>query len=71
MYTESTYKKELKDYSIPDVLRSELSSTILQLLVLGVDNVISFDFMDPPSPETMSRSLETLVYLKAIDPETG
>ena len=27
--------------------------------------------MDPPSPETMSRSLETLVYLKAIDAETG
>lgn len=27
--------------------------------------------MDPPSPETMSRSLETLVYLKAIDPDNG
>lgn len=40
-------------------------------MVLGVSNVINFDFMDPPSPETMSRSLETLVYLKAIDPETG
>ena len=32
---------------------------------LGIENLVRFDFMDPPAPETMMRALENLNYLGA------
>ena len=34
---------------------------------LGIDDLINFDFMDPPAPETLMRALELLNYLAALD----
>ena len=30
---------------------------------LGIDDLVHFDFMDPPAPETLMRALELLNYL--------
>ena len=37
--------------------------------VIGISNLVNFDFMDPPAPETMMRALEVLNYLGALDDE--
>jgi len=50
-------------------LRSNLGSVILQLKKLGIDDLVHFDFMDPPAPETLMRALEMLNYLGALDDE--
>jgi len=50
-------------------LRSNLASTVLQLKRLGIDDLVHFDFMDPPAPETLMRALEMLNYLGALDDE--
>jgi pre-mRNA-splicing factor ATP-dependent RNA helicase DHX15/PRP43 len=42
---------------------------VLQLKKLGIDDLVHFDFMDPPAPETLMRALELLNYLGAIDDE--
>jgi hypothetical protein len=44
-------------------------STLLTLLKLGVEDLVHFDFMDPPAPETLMRALEQLNYLGALDDE--
>lgn len=31
--------------------------------VQGIDDLVHFDFMDPPAPETLMRALELLNYL--------
>ena len=31
-----------------------------QLKKLGIDDLVHFDFMDPPAPETLMRALELL-----------
>lgn len=36
---------------------------------LGIDDLVHFDFMDPPAPETLMRALESLYYLNALDEE--
>lgn len=36
---------------------------------LGVEDLVHFDFMDPPAPETLARALEELNYLGAISDE--
>jgi pre-mRNA-splicing factor ATP-dependent RNA helicase DHX15/PRP43 len=40
---------------------------VLNLKKLGIDDLVHFDFMDPPSPETLMRALEMLNYLGALD----
>jgi pre-mRNA-splicing factor ATP-dependent RNA helicase DHX15/PRP43 len=44
LYTEKSFK-ELQGQTYPEILRSELSSTILTLKKLGIDDLVHFDFM--------------------------
>ncbi|BFZ62616.1 DEAH-box ATP-dependent RNA helicase prp43 [Saitoella coloradoensis] len=67
LYTEEAFQKELIDQTYPEILRSNLSSTVLELKKLGIDDLVHFDFMDPPAPETMMRALEELNYLACLD----
>lgn len=56
-----------QDNTYPEILRSNLGSVVLQLKKLGIDDLVHFDFMDPPAPETLMRALELLNYLAALD----
>ena len=67
LYTEESYEKELKKSSIPEILRSNITSVVLNLLKLGINDLVHFDFIDPPAPETMMRAIEMLNYLGAMD----
>merc|ERR1712137_1139696 len=67
LYTEKSYKKDLQPQTYPEILRSNLGSVVLQLKKLGIDDLVHFDFMDPPAPETLMRALELLNYLGALD----
>lgn len=67
LYTEGAFKKELIEQTYPEILKSNLSSTVLELKKLGIDDLVHFDFMDPPAPETMMRALEELNYLACLD----
>jgi pre-mRNA-splicing factor ATP-dependent RNA helicase DHX15/PRP43 len=67
LYTEAAFKKELIEQSYPEILCSNLSSTVLELKKLGIDDLVHFDLMDPPAPETLMRALEELNYLACLD----
>ena len=67
LYTEKAFKKELMEQTYPEILRSNLGMVVLQLKKLGIEDLVHFDFMDPPAPETLMRALELLNYLGALD----
>ena len=67
LYTEGAFKKELIEQTYPEILKSNLSSTVLELKKLGIDDLVHFDLMDPPAPETLMRALEELNYLACLD----
>lgn len=69
LYTEEAFEKNLIDNNYPEILRSNLASTVLMLKKLGIKDLVHFDFMDPPAPETLMRALELLNYLGALDDE--
>jgi pre-mRNA-splicing factor ATP-dependent RNA helicase DHX15/PRP43 len=69
LFTERTFKTELQEQTYPEILRSNLGSTILTLCKLGITDLVHFDFIDPPAPETLMRALELLNYLGALDDE--
>ena len=69
LYTEKSFHEDLIAQTYPEILRSRMESVVLTLLKLGVEDLVHFDFMDPPAPETMMRALELLNYLGALDDE--
>jgi pre-mRNA-splicing factor ATP-dependent RNA helicase DHX15/PRP43 len=69
LYTEKSFHDDLQETTYPEILRSKMSNVVLTLKKLGVDDLVHFDFLDPPAPETLMRALELLNYLGALDDE--
>jgi len=46
-----------------------LGNVVLMLKSLGINDLIHFDFMDPPPAETLIRALEQLYALGALNDE--
>ena len=69
LYTEKSYNTELLENTYPEILRSNLATTVLNLKKLNINDLVHFDLMDPPAPETLMRALELLNYLGALDEE--
>ncbi|KIL59148.1 hypothetical protein M378DRAFT_169653, partial [Amanita muscaria Koide BX008] len=67
LYTEKDFMRELEEQTHPEILRSNLSNTVLGLVKLGIKDLVHFDWVDVPAPETLMRALELLNYLAAID----
>lgn len=66
LYPESAFST-LPLSSSPELQRSNLAPTILQLKALGIDNLHRFSFLSPPHPELFSRALELLFAVDALD----
>ena len=69
LYTEAAYQTEMLPTSIPEIQRQNLSHTILMLKAMGINDLLHFDFMDPPPTNTMLTALEELYALSALDDE--
>ncbi|KAF6142013.1 hypothetical protein GIB67_037981 [Kingdonia uniflora] len=69
LYTESAYRNEMSPTSIPEIQRINLGSTTLQMKAMGINDLLSFDFMDPPSPQALISAMEQLYSLGALDDE--
>lgn len=69
LYTEKAFKTELNEQTFPEILRSNLGMIVLTLKKLGIDDLVHFDFLDPPAPETLMRALEVLNFLGCISDE--
>ncbi|KAI6008788.1 P-loop containing nucleoside triphosphate hydrolase protein [Pisolithus orientalis] len=67
LYTEKDFMSELEEQTHPEILRSNLANTVLELVKAGVKDLVRFDYVDTPAPETLMRALELLNYLAALD----
>ncbi|KAI5070262.1 hypothetical protein GOP47_0014605 [Adiantum capillus-veneris] len=67
LYTEDDYTNLMSAETVPEIQRSNLTSTILQLKALGIDSIMRFDWLASPAPEAMVRALETIFAIGAID----
>ncbi|KAH0981266.1 hypothetical protein GBA52_008443 [Prunus armeniaca] len=69
LYTESAYRNEMSPTSIPEIQRINLGTTTLTMKAMGINDLLSFDFMDPPSPQALISAMEQLYSLGALDEE--
>jgi len=67
LYTKWSFEHELDDDNAPEIQRSNLGHVVLMLKSIGIDDLLHFDFMDPPPPETLIKALEQLYALSALN----
>ncbi|CAI5948223.1 unnamed protein product [Closterium sp. NIES-65] len=67
LYTEGTFDA-LPEAPVPEMLRCNLAAVVLQLIALGVKDLLSFPFLDPPPQAPRLRALEHLAaILRALE----
>lgn len=66
LFTEESYQ-QLPIVTPAEMRRADLSSTILNLKALGIDNILRFNFPSPPPAKNMLASIELLHALGALD----
>ncbi|RLN05768.1 hypothetical protein BBI17_009655, partial [Phytophthora kernoviae] len=67
LYTAWSYKNELDENTVPEIQRTNLASVVLLMKSLGINDLLHFDFMDPPPEKALIRSLEQLYALGALN----
>ncbi|XP_015121377.1 ATP-dependent RNA helicase DHX8 [Diachasma alloeum] len=69
LYTERAYRDEMLPTPVPEIQRTNLATTVLQLKTMGINDLLHFDFMDAPPVESLIMALESLHSLSALDNE--
>ncbi|KAK6587652.1 hypothetical protein RS030_81385 [Cryptosporidium xiaoi] len=67
LYTKLSFQSEMEPSNIPEIQRCNLGNAVLVIKSLGIDDLLHFDFMDPPPPETLIKALELLYSLGALN----
>jgi ATP-dependent RNA helicase DDX35 len=66
LYREAVFDG-LEEATFPELARSNLAPVILQLLNLGITNVVRFDYLSAPPSSLITRGLDLLYSLGALD----
>lgn len=67
LYTKWAFGNELEANTVPEIQRTNLGMVVLLLKSLGINDLIGFEFLDPPPGETLMRALELLYALGALN----
>lgn len=51
LYSEQFYEEQMPNQTMPEILRVNLTSTVLTLKSLGIDDVLGFEYMDKPNQD--------------------
>uniref|UniRef100_A0A667WGD5 Pre-mRNA-splicing factor ATP-dependent RNA helicase DHX16 n=1 Tax=Myripristis murdjan TaxID=586833 RepID=A0A667WGD5_9TELE len=70
LYTAWAFKHEMEETTVPEIQRTNLGNVLLLKTLnkrLCINDLIHFDFMDPPPHETLVLALEQLYALGALN----
>ncbi|XP_038670565.1 probable ATP-dependent RNA helicase DHX40 isoform X1 [Scyliorhinus canicula] len=67
LYSKEFWEVCMPDHMVPEIQRSSLTSVILTLKCLGVNNVIGFSYLDSPEERHILEALKKLYQNDAID----
>jgi pre-mRNA-splicing factor ATP-dependent RNA helicase DHX38/PRP16 len=67
LYTDTIYREDLLENNIPEIQRTNLANVVLLLKSLNIDNLLEFEFMNPPPQENILNSMYQLWILGALD----
>ncbi len=68
LYSEDDYNTR-EEFTEPEIKRTNLASVILQMASLGLGDIASFPFVEPPDDRSITDGINLLEELDALDPE--
>jgi RNA helicase HrpA len=66
LYTESGFNNR-PEFQTPEIQRSNLAHVVLMMKKIGIEDVRSFEFIDPPEAKALEQAIDTLKALGALD----
>ncbi len=69
LFAEDDYDAR-PEFTEPEILRTNLASVILQMTALGLGDVESFPFVEPPDRRAVADGVTLLEELGALEPDT-
>ncbi|EPQ63413.1 hypothetical protein BGT96224_5356B [Blumeria graminis f. sp. tritici 96224] len=67
LYTKWAFMNEMEESTTPEIQRTNINSVVLLLKSLGINDLLEFEFMDPPPTETLIGALNQLFALQALN----
>ncbi|XP_015162147.1 pre-mRNA-splicing factor ATP-dependent RNA helicase PRP16-like [Solanum tuberosum] len=67
LYTENAYENEMLQSPVPEIQQTNLGNVVLLLKSLKIQNLLDFDFMDPPPQDNILNSMYQLWLLGALN----
>ncbi|KAI0012637.1 P-loop containing nucleoside triphosphate hydrolase protein [Xylariaceae sp. FL0662B] len=67
LYTRYAYMNEMNESTMPEIQRTNLNGVVLMLKSLGINQLLEFEFMDPPPSESLIGALNQLFALQALN----
>eukprot|EP01018_Ginkgo_biloba_P022698 Gb_16847 [translate_table: standard] len=67
LHIETTYQNEMLPKLVPIIQRTNIGNVILLLKSMNLNNLMDFDFMDPPPQDNILNSMYQLWALGALD----
>ncbi|KAG6235581.1 hypothetical protein E4U25_004654 [Claviceps purpurea] len=67
LYTKFAYMNEMDESTTPEIQRTNLNGVVLQLKSLGINDLLEFEFMDPPPTEALIGALSQLFALQGLN----
>ncbi|KWX04829.1 ATP-dependent helicase [Carbonactinospora thermoautotrophica] len=67
LYSEQDFLSR-PEFTDPEILRTNLASVILQMTALGLGDIATFPFIDPPDRRSINDGVQLLEELGALDP---
>ncbi len=66
LYSQADYQAR-KEFTVPEIQRTNLAAVILRALALGLGRVEEFPFLDPPKSDAIQDGYRTLFEIGALD----
>lgn len=66
LWTEQE-ERDRRPFDIPEIRRVDLAETVLQLRAMGLTNLTTFDWFEPPEPAALAHATELLTDLGALN----
>ena len=66
LYSSAVYEGDFAEYTDPEILRTPIEGTVLQMKSMGLHNVINFPFPTPPSRQGLAKAEKLLKNLGAL-----
>ena len=66
LYSKDEYEQR-QEFQTPEIQRSDLAHVVLMMKDMNIEDVRSFEFIDPPQRESLEQAIKELKTLGALD----